>query len=99
MSLRGRYIIILLILTIVNIADERKGCHSECEPFYRCKIGINKKRPISGTLFERKLRLVGRSDVRWNTVEGSLVLMYRKMVDLGFIFNGEEVIPPDEVKA
>lgn len=40
--------------------------------------------------------LVGYSDVRWNTIEASLLEMYDKMADLGFVYDGENVIRPDE---
>jgi hypothetical protein len=43
--------------------------------------------------------MVGYSDVRWNTVEASLVLMYIKMRDLGFYFDGEKIIIADSVEA
>ena len=39
-------------------------------------------------------KLVGVKDVRWNTVEASLVLMYTKMLNLGFVYDGEKVIAP-----
>lgn len=35
--------------------------------------------------------LVGYIDVRWNTVEKSLTLMYQKLVDLGFELGSEPV--------
>jgi hypothetical protein len=38
--------------------------------------------------------MVGYNDVRWNTIEASLVLMYTKMLDLGFRFDGQKVVPP-----
>ncbi len=39
-------------------------------------------------------KMVGVKDVRWNTVEASLVLMYTKMLNLGFVYDGEKVIAP-----
>lgn len=34
--------------------------------------------------------MVQHTDLSWNTVEPSLVLMYRKLIDLGFVYyNGE----------
>jgi hypothetical protein len=42
--------------------------------------------------------MVRQCDVRWNQIEASLVLMYTKMRDLGFRYDGQEVvIPVDEV--
>jgi hypothetical protein len=40
--------------------------------------------------------LVRQCDVRWNHIEASLVLMYTKMRDLGFWFDGENIIIPSE---
>jgi hypothetical protein len=38
------------------------------------------------------LLLVRECDVRWNSIEASLVLFYRKMLDLGFTYDGSDVI-------
>ena len=40
--------------------------------------------------------MVRPCDVRWNHIEASLVLMYTKMRDLGFRFDGENIIVPSE---
>lgn len=39
---------------------------------------------------------MGLRDVRWNTIEASLVLMYTKMLDLGFRYDGKNIIVPGE---
>lgn len=41
--------------------------------------------------------LVQHIDLSWNTVEPSLVLMYQKLVDLGFVYyNGEiRIVEPE----
>ena len=39
-------------------------------------------------------KMVGVEDVRWNTIESSLVLMCTKMIALGFSYDGENIIPP-----
>ena len=46
--------------------------------------------------FMPNVSMVGYSAIRWNTIEASLVLMYRKMVDLGFAFDGVSVVRPEE---
>ena len=43
--------------------------------------------------------LVRECDVRWNSIEASLLLFYRKMTDLGFTFDGSDVICPNEGEA
>ena len=40
--------------------------------------------------------LVRQCDVRWNQIEASLVLMYTKMRDLGFRYDGENIIVSSE---
>lgn len=40
--------------------------------------------------------MAGVNDVRRDTVEASLVLVYTKMVELGFECDGFNVIPPIE---
>jgi hypothetical protein len=40
--------------------------------------------------------LVRECDVRWNSIESSLTLFYRKMTVLGFTFDGIDVIRPNE---
>ena len=49
------------------------------------------KNPIAGVFI-----LVRQCDVRWNHIEASLILMYTKMRDLGFRFDGEKIIVPGE---
>lgn len=41
--------------------------------------------------------MVRQRDVRWNQVEASLALIYTKMQDLGFRFDGDKGIAPCEV--
>jgi hypothetical protein len=36
--------------------------------------------------------LVRECDVRWNSIEQSLCILNRKMLDLGFTFDGSDVI-------
>ena len=43
--------------------------------------------------------MVRECDVRWNSIETSLTLFYRKMTDLGFTFDGSDVICPNEGEA
>jgi len=52
----------------------------------------NKKAPFGDLLI-----LVGNIDVKWNTMAESLVLMYRKMKVLGFVYDGLNVIPPTDI--
>ena len=39
--------------------------------------------------------LVRECAVRWNSIEASLMLFYRKMLDLGFTFDGRDVVCPN----
>jgi hypothetical protein len=47
--------------------------------------------PFCG-LRKQILFLVRECDVRWNSVEASLLVFYRKMTDLGFTFGGRDVL-------
>ena len=57
-------------------------------------MGVTSKNSPSGVLSIRTL--VRECDVRWNSIETSLMLIYRKMTDLGFTFDGTDVICPNE---
>lgn len=46
-------------------------------------LSTKEKRPLWDLL-----SLVGVSDVRWNTIETSLILMYRKLIDLEIVEDG-----------
>ncbi len=39
--------------------------------------------------------LVRECDVRWNSIVASLLIFYRKMLDLGFTFDGSDVVYPN----
>ncbi len=43
--------------------------------------------------------LVRECYVRWNSIEASLTLFYRKMTDLGFTFDGSDVVCPNSDEA
>jgi hypothetical protein len=44
-------------------------------------------------------KMVRECDVRWNTIEASLTLLYTKMRDLGFSYDGQNVVRPSEEEA
>ena len=54
----------------------------------------NKKDPENRELFICKTKVVRECDVGWNSTEASLTLFYRKMLDLGFTFDGNDVLCP-----
>jgi hypothetical protein len=60
-------------------------------------VRVNKKTRIPRTvsLFFLDYYLVRECDVRWNSIETSLALFYRKMLDLGFTFDGSDVLCPN----
>jgi hypothetical protein len=52
----------------------------------------HKETPELGRLLVCKSKMVRECDVRWNSVEASLILFYPKMLDLGFTFSGNNVV-------